>query len=312
MLFKKVCVACVCSMVMLTSLVGCSEVGKESSMKSSEQRVHKSDERKGKKNGEKRSKGQLNTLAKQNDKMAASKDDAVPPLRGGPEKDERELKLVSNSILQRKFPQTLVMRGSLHDNRVALTFDDGPDRRFTPKVLDVLKKHHVKATFFVMGSRVKGLPDVTKRMHQEGHVIGNHTFWHPKLYEESLERMWWEVTETENAIAEVTGYPPKLFRAPYGGLNEKLLQKMAEMNLTVVGWSVDSLDWKGISAQEVENNVLGNTMPGSIILMHSGGHWTQDLSGMVEALDTIIPKLKKEGIQFVTVSELLNIADRKK
>lgn len=236
---------------------------------------------------------------------------SLPSLRGGSEQDNRQLKPASNAMLQTQFPHTLVLRGSYSDPRVALTFDDGPDRRFTPKVLDVLKKHDVKATFFLMGSRVRGLPMITKRIDEEGHSIGNHTYWHPKLYTESLERMWWEVNETEKAISEVVGYKPRLFRAPYGGLTEPLLSGLANMELSVVGWSVDSLDWKGISAEEVENNVLGNTVPGSIILMHSGGHWTQDLSGMVEALDVIIPKLKAQGLEFVTVAELLNIADRR-
>lgn len=251
---------------------------------------------------------------KENDRSVHSKhkanEEAISSLKGGSEKEQRELKPASNAMLQSKFPQTLILQGSYNDPRIALTFDDGPDRRFTPQVLDVLKKHDVKATFFLMGSRAHGLPIITKRIDEEGHSIGNHTYWHPKLYIESLERTWWEVKETEKVISDIVGYKPKLFRAPYGGLNEPLLSQLADMELTVIGWSVDSLDWKGISAKEVENNVLSHTVPGSIILMHSGGHWTQDLSGMVEALDAMIPKLKEQGLEFVTVAELLNIADR--
>lgn len=240
-----------------------------------------------------------------------AKEGGLPQPKGGSERNNREIRPVSNRLLQLKYPNTVVLRGSHEDMRVALTFDDGPDRRFTPQVLDVLKKHDVKATFFLMGSRIKALPDVTRRIDQEGHSIGNHTYWHPKLYRESTDRMKWEVTETDDILNEVIGYRPKLFRAPYGGLNEELVENMAEMDLTVVGWSVDSLDWMQLDAEEVQKNVLSNTQPGSIILMHSGGHWTQDLTGTVKSLDQIILKLKQDGIKFVTVSELLDIQDRK-
>jgi peptidoglycan/xylan/chitin deacetylase (PgdA/CDA1 family) len=228
-------------------------------------------------------------------------------LEGGSESAGRPLKQVSNHILQRRYPSVLVLRGPTNVQRVALTFDDGPDQRFTPQVLDVLKKHQVPATFFLIGARVTALPDVTRRIAEEGHAIGNHTYWHPKLWEESADRIRWEATETDRAIREIAGYSPKLFRPPYGGLNDDILKLLSEMNYSVIGWSVDSLDWKQIPADEVESNVLSNMHPGAIILMHSGGHWTQDLSGMIEALDRIIPKLKKEGVEFVTVPELIRV-----
>ncbi|WP_373232445.1 polysaccharide deacetylase family protein [Cohnella sp.] len=232
-------------------------------------------------------------------------------LAGGSETTERVLRPISNYELQKKFPNILVLRGSLQKNLIALTFDDGPDRRFTPQVLDVLKKYKVKATFFLMGSRVAGHPDITKRIHQEGHSIGNHTYWHPKLWQESIDRMRWEVTQTDAAIKNVVGYSPKLFRAPYGGLNDQLLAELGKMNFSVIGWSVDSMDWTQIDSAAVKKNVLSNLHPGAIVLMHSGGHWTQDLSGMVQALDELIPRLKKEGAEFVTIPQMFNLPERK-
>lgn len=232
-------------------------------------------------------------------------------LEGGPEMGNRELRPISNQALQRRFPDIVVMRGSLEENKAALTFDDGPDNRFTPAVLDVLHKHGVKGTFFVMGSRVNGHPKVMKRIVQEGHSIGNHTYWHPKLFRESLDRLRWEVKATDEAIARVAGYSPKLFRAPYGGLNDDIVRTLGDMRFSVVGWTVDSLDWTQADASTVERNVRGNMHPGAIVLFHSGGHWTQDLSGMVKALDQMIPELKKEGVTFVTVPELLRIPEAK-
>lgn len=231
----------------------------------------------------------------------------LPQLSDGPESTEREAHPVSNYILQRKYPRTLFLRADIRTNRVALTWDDGPDRRFTPKILDVLKKHNVKGTFFLMGARAKALPDITKRIEQEGHAIGNHTFWHANLTKGNVENMRWQVNETEKIFQNILGHRSHLFRAPYGNLNEELVRELGRMNYHVIGWSVDSLDWRQLSADEVERNVLGNVHPGSIILMHSGGNWNQDLSGGVQALDRIITKLKKDGIQFVTVPELLGI-----
>ncbi|XEC92896.1 polysaccharide deacetylase family protein [Paenibacillus tarimensis] len=235
----------------------------------------------------------------------------IKALAGGSEAENRVLKPMSNYLLQKKYPNIVVMRGAANRNRVALTFDDGPDAKFTPQVLDVLHKHGVKGTFFLMGSRVKGHPGVTKRIHREGHVIGNHTYWHPKLYQESIDRLKWEASETDKAIQSVAGYSPKLFRAPYGGLNEEIVRTLGQMNFSVVGWTVDSMDWTQADSATVQKNIRSNLHPGAVILLHSGGHWTQDLSGMVKAIDELIPTLKKEGVEFVTVPQLLNLPGKK-
>ena len=128
------------------------------------------------------------------------------------------------------------------------------------------------------------------------------------MYEETLERVHWEVTSTDEAIENIVGYRPKLFRAPYGGLTEPIVEFLGEMGYTIVGWTVDSEDWKQLSAEEVKRNVLDHIHPGAIVLFHSGGHWTQNLGGMVEALDEIIPTLKQQGYEFVTVPELVGVS----
>lgn len=198
----------------------------------------------------------------------------------------------------------VILRGSAKDRQIALTFDDGPDPRFTPQILDVLKKHHVKGTFFLMGSKVAKYPDIVRRIKREGHVIGNHTYWHPNLVKLNPGRIRKEVLQTEKVLNEVIGFHPHLFRAPYGSLNEHVIAELEKLDYAVIGWSIDTLDWKSLTAKEIQKNVYDFLHPGAIILMHSGGHWTQDLSGTVEALKVIIPQLKKKGMQFVTVPQL--------
>ncbi|MBU9714839.1 polysaccharide deacetylase family protein [Bacillus tamaricis] len=238
--------------------------------------------------------------------------DQPPPLEGGGEMSERQQLPVSNILLQQQYPETVVLQGATGDNRVALTFDDGPDPRFTEQVLDVLNEYDVPATFFVMGARADAYPAIVTRIQEEGHIIGNHTYWHPNLVEEgeisTLER---EVTQTEDKLADIIGYRTKLFRAPYGFLYNELVEKLAEMEYTVVGWSVDSLDWREGPPEEIAYNVLSNVQPGAIILMHDGAEWEGDRTNTIESLHQIIPALQAQGIEFVTVPNLLNIPYQK-
>ncbi|MBN6886578.1 peptidoglycan-N-acetylglucosamine deacetylase [Cytobacillus horneckiae] len=237
--------------------------------------------------------------------------DDQPQLVGGSERDVREPHPVSNNKLQKEYPNIVVLHGSPMKNQVALTFDDGPDTRFTPQVLDVLAKHDVKATFFLIGSRAKAHKEITKRIHDEGHAIGNHTYWHPNLPKEHLGRLHWELTETEQVIMGITGFKPRLFRSPYGALNDEMVKMLGEKNNTVIGWNVDSLDWKQQGADIISDNVLSNVGFGSIILMHDGGDWSMDLSGTAQSLNKIISKLKKDGAKFVTVPELIGVPEAK-
>jgi len=234
----------------------------------------------------------------------------VPNLKGGPEKVTREPHPVSNSKLQLLYPHLLFLSGNRDKNKVALTFDDGPDVRYTAEILNILKKHDVKATFFLIGARAKEHEALVRRIHEEGHAIGNHTFWHPNLPEEELDRLHWEVTETENVIENIIGFKPKLFRSPYGALNEEMVEMLGDMNNTIIGWDVDTLDWKQLDADEIADNALSNVEFGSIILMHDGGDWSAELS-TPEGVEKIITKLKEDGTELVTIPELLGIEDKK-
>ncbi|KEF39175.1 putative xylanase/chitin deacetylase [Schinkia azotoformans MEV2011] len=158
-----------------------------------------------------------------------------------------------------------------------------------------------------MGTRVQTYPDVAKRIYNEGHVIGNHTYWHPQLTKTGVNNMIWEIEKNEKKILSITNVKTNLFRAPYGALNEQLVKQLDVMGYRGAGWSVDSEDWKSLSSVKIKQNILNNIHPGAIILMHSAGHWTQDLTGTVLALNELIPYLKEEGYTFVTIPELWSI-----
>jgi peptidoglycan-N-acetylglucosamine deacetylase len=231
-----------------------------------------------------------------------------PPLKGGPEKDMRDLTPVNNNVLAEQYPGIVFVRGQGDANRVALTFDDGPDPDYTPLILDVLKEYDVPATFFLMGARAAMNPELTKRIDSEGHEIANHTYWHPDLVEEGeVDILVEEVNRTEDTLADILGYRTRLFRAPYGFLYEELVEELDNLNYSVIAWDVDSLDWEDLTPEEISENVLPIVVPGSIILMHDGGSPETDRTQTAESLRIIIPELQEQGYEFVTVSELLNI-----
>ncbi|MBU8906023.1 polysaccharide deacetylase family protein [Desertibacillus haloalkaliphilus] len=233
-------------------------------------------------------------------------DEDFPELEGGSEEETRQP--VSNIILQQRYPETVVLQGPATDNRIAITFDDGPDPRFTPQVLDVLSEYGVPATFFVMGARAESYPQIVTRMINEGHIVGNHSFWHPNfVVEEDVETLRREVTRTEETLENIINYRTRLFRAPYGFLYNELVEELAAMDYSVIGWSVDSLDWREFPPEDIAHNVISNIHPGAIVLMHDGGEWDDDRTNTIESLHQIIPTLQEQGFEFVTVPELISI-----
>lgn len=207
--------------------------------------------------------------------------------------------------LRRKYSETFIFRGP-EVKQIALTFDDGPDPRFTPQILDVLHRKGVKATFFVVGARAKKFPGLLRRMHHEGHLIGNHSFNHPNFRNRSIKQFQSEILRTEKIIQNVVGYRPQLIRPPYGEIKEEQVQWAKKNGYTLVNWNVDSQDWKGIDKNKVISNVMRTAGPGSIILQHSGGGVGSDLTGTIQALPKIIDALQAQGYQFVDLSELLH------
>ncbi|SMB92774.1 polysaccharide deacetylase family sporulation protein PdaB [Desulfonispora thiosulfatigenes DSM 11270] len=232
-------------------------------------------------------------------------------LAGGSEQVNREFPQRQIVDLVSLFPDTFFRQMATKEKKIALTFDDGPDNYYTVQILDVLKRENIPATFFVIGQRCNDNPEVVKRIHDEGHILGNHSFSHPNFLKLTPEKIIKELNGTDEKINNLAGYKPAFFRSPYGSLDADKLKLVASQGYKIIAWNVDSLDWQGLSASEVKNNILSNTIEGSIVLQHSAGGKGEDLSGTVTALSEIITTLKKQGYEFVTVDKLLNLPYKK-
>lgn len=185
---------------------------------------------------------------------------------------------------------------------IALTFDDGPHPKITPKILEILRKYGVKATFFEIGENVEAYPDVTRSVIENGHEIGNHTYTHPHISNLTNEVLSEEMERCDKAIFKVAGVHPTLFRPPEGVVDQAV-KVIADVNdYSVILWRVDTRDWAGTSAQSIKNNVMKNIRSGDIILMHD---YVMKSCHTVEAVELIIPALLERGFKFVTVSELI-------
>ncbi|MDG2990076.1 polysaccharide deacetylase family protein [Candidatus Synechococcus calcipolaris G9] len=189
---------------------------------------------------------------------------------------------------------------------VALTFDDGPHPTHTPQVLEILQREKVKGTFFVVGQQVNQYPDLARQIVQRGHTIANHTWTHP-THPHSTEAAAAEINRSQALIQEVTGASSRLFRPPGGNLTNGLSARAAGTQYSVVMWSADPRDWvPGRSAQVITQEVLNQTKPGGIVLLHDGGG---DRSQTVQALPAIIKGLRDKGYTLVTLPELFAAQD---
>lgn len=177
---------------------------------------------------------------------------------------------------------------------IALTFDDGPNYN-TSKILDVLKKYNAKATFFVLGNRIKGNENILKKMNDVGMEIGNHTFNHLLLTKYDEEKINSEINNTSKLIFETTGKYPSLLRPSYGSVNNKIKKIV---NTPIIIWDIDTLDWKYHNSKKIAKRVINKVKDGDIILMHD------IYSATANSLNIIIPTLQDMGYTFVTISEL--------
>lgn len=194
--------------------------------------------------------------------------------------------------------------------KLALTYDDGPNDPHTPHLLEVLAKHNVHATFFLIGRYVKQRPDLARAIAQAGHAIGNHTFSHPNLIFASTRQTRRELQECEQALYDAVGQHSQLFRPPFGGRRPATLSIARRLGMEPVMWNVMGWDWSGEPAESVEHKVGKRVRGGDVILLHDGSHaeFGADRSQTVLATDRLIARYKAEGYEFVTVPEMMGKA----
>jgi peptidoglycan/xylan/chitin deacetylase (PgdA/CDA1 family) len=192
---------------------------------------------------------------------------------------------------------------------VALTFDDGPDPVYTPKILDILAEKDVSATFFLVGNHASKHPSIVERIYAEGHSIGNHTNSHRSLVPLSKAATYGEIMMAEEAIEAITGEKPTLFRPPRGVYSKYARELLMEKRYTIVLWDVSSQDWEETRHTDIVNNVLKRVQPGSIILFHDSGNIISSSGGnrsnTVKALPIIIDRLMERGYSFLTIDEMI-------
>src|SRR5699024_4069558 len=191
-----------------------------------------------------------------------------------------------------------VREGEVGDKikRVAITFDDGPHPVYTPRLLDGLKERNVKAMFFLIGENIVGREHIVRRMAEEGHIIGNHTFHHVQLKCLNEEVACQEITSTNELIESIINKPIEFIRPPFGACSSK---KSCPVELFTILWNIDPLDWKDQNADLIVQRVLSEVKDGSVILLHD----VYDTS--VEAALRIIDALQAEGYEFVTADQFI-------
>ena len=183
---------------------------------------------------------------------------------------------------------------------ISFTFDDGPNYN-TKKILDILNKYDMKATFFVLGNRVEKNKELIKLMKNYNMEIGNHTFSHRLLTSADSDDIIDEINKTNQTVFDVVNFYPKLVRPSYGSFNNKIRKNI---NMPIIIWSVDTLDWKYHNASKIANYILKNVKDGDIILMHD------IYSATANAVELVVPRLISKGYEIVTVSELFYYKNR--
>jgi len=191
--------------------------------------------------------------------------------------------------------------------QLALSYDDGPNDPHTLRLLEVLAKHNVHATFFMIGRYVQQRPDIAREVVKAGHVVGNHTFSHPNLIFASASQTRRELQQCEQALADAVGEHSRLFRPPFGGRRPGTLRIVRESGLEPIMWNIAGRDWKGKPATYIEQRLRQHIRGGDVILLHDGSHVSPgvDRAQTVIATDCLISRCKSEGYEFVTVPKMM-------
>lgn len=184
----------------------------------------------------------------------------------------------------------------MENRKIAITFDDGPDPVYTPQLLDGLKERGAKASFFLMGKQAEAHPELVRRMQEEGHLIGNHTYSHIQLTKKNREAFKAELKKTNELLTGITGEEVLFVRPPYGCWDKSL---ETELTMLPVLWNIDPLDWSSTNVSGIVKKVTDKAKENAVILMHD------EYASSVTAALKIVDILQEEGYEFVTVDELI-------
>lgn len=214
-----------------------------------------------------------------------------------------------------RLSEPVVGHGLTEARVMALTFDDGPNLPYTRDILQILEQYGVKATFFLLGKNVRAFPSVAKAIAQAGHVVGNHTYTHPRRVQKNPLSFYREIIHTHRLISKTTGEKPRMFRPPYVQQDPWLFALLRViMRYQVVLWSASGKDWTGEDAEAITGRILNDVEPGGIIDLHDGSEDIgdkafSDRSQTVIALPMLIERLREQGYRFVTIPELIGLND---
>lgn len=193
------------------------------------------------------------------------------------------------------------------NRRIYLTFDDGPNERATPAILETLAGSGVPAAFFMVGDHVQRFPRLASQVAKEGHMVGNHTYNHVKLHFAGPKTIRTQLQKTHETIESITGVTPRSFRAPHGYRSPFLISRILEMRYTVFGWTFGVFDTAKPGAEEIRRRVRKRLRPGAIVLLHDGDGYDPEGDRMqtADALPGIIEDARSAGYEFAPLSELL-------
>ena len=200
--------------------------------------------------------------------------------------------------------ENIFFQGNSNIKKIALTFDDGPNKTSLLKILDLLKSENIKASFFLIGKNIADKKLQVERIHNEGHLVLNHSYTHSNFDKASKKLMISEIEKTNNVINDILGVTPRLYRPPYGIITKDIKLAVKNLGMNIVLWNVDGEDWNSErSLDYVVNTQKKETKNGSIILMHTQPN--KEMS--YEALKILIPHYRTQGYEFVKLDELLGI-----
>ncbi len=212
------------------------------------------------------------------------------------------------SYLARNHSKKVIRKGPPNKKWIALTFDDGPNPEYTPKLLDILKKYDIPATFFLIGKFAAHNPQLVKRMQAEGHSVGCHSYFHHHAWLMPPFISYLDMMRTYKTIEKILGHAPKWYRPPWGTFNLFSLIWAKKLNLFPAYWSIEAQDWAAkTTVEHIRNTVVSKAQPGSIIVLHDNRGAEGAPEKTIEALPYIIETLQKEGYKFVTLDDMKGV-----